>query len=398
MGLMNTSLRLFVFLILAALAGHATAASTSGTKKKSSTKASAKAETPEPKVEEKSKTATPAKPEDKAGEKPAEPTKAAVSTISIEDLRDFEHYPKQVQSLVQSALALTHLELGYLYGSHDPAKGGMDCSGTVYHMLHFQGLKDVPRQSDEMCQWVEKKTQLHLTPTATGFDSDEFADLKPGDLLFWTNTTETKRKLPVTHVMIYLGKLKKTGQRVVFGASDGRSFHGERRSGVSVFDFNLPKAEGPSHFHGYGHAPGLLPEEPKPAIIAASKPAEEMIPATVEKPTPKPVEKPAATKEEVRKAVAIVSETKPESTTEPATTTSPTAKPEDKVEVKKATVADATPKPPTTSKPKATTTSKKTTTASNTTTKRRTPAPPPKSTIERKVDQAVSSIRRFFRN
>lgn len=395
---MNTSLRLFVFLILAALAGPVTAASTSGTKKKSPAKASAKAETPEPKVEEKSKTATPAKPEDKAGEKPAEPTKAAVSTISIEDLRDFEHYPKQVQSLVQSALALTHLELGYLYGSHDPAKGGMDCSGTVYHMLQFQGLKDVPRQSDEMCQWVEKKTQLHLTPTATAFDSDEFANLKPGDLLFWTNTTETKRKLPVTHVMIYLGKLKKTGQRVVFGASDGRSFHGERRSGVSVFDFNLPKAEGPSHFYGYGHAPGLLPEEPKPAIIAASKSAEEKIPATVEKPTPKPVEKPVATKEEVRKAVAIVSETKPESKTEPATTTSPTAKPEDKVEVKKATVADATPKPPTTSKPKATTTSKKTTTASSTTPKRRTPAPPPKSTIERKVDQAVSSIRRFFRN
>jgi cell wall-associated NlpC family hydrolase len=70
----------------------------------------------------------------------------------------------------------------------------------------------VPRQSDEMCNWVEKKTQLHLTPTASAFDHAEFADLKPGDLLFWTNTTETKRKLPVTHVMIYLGKLKKKRQ------------------------------------------------------------------------------------------------------------------------------------------------------------------------------------------
>lgn len=328
-----------------------------------------------------------------ADEKPAAPTKAAVSTISIEDLQDFDRYPKRVQSLVQSALALTRLELGYLYGSHDPAKGGMDCSGTVYHTLHFQGLKDVPRQSDDMCRWVEKKTQLHLTPTAAAFDSPEFAGLMPGDLLFWTNTTETKRELPVTHVMIYLGKLKKTGKRVVFGASDGRSFHGERRSGVSVFDFNLPKAGGPSHFHGYGHAPGLMPEEPKPADIAAtSKPAEETKPAAVVKPMPEP--KPAPPKEEVRKAVAIVSVAKPES--KPGTTAStPGSKSMEKVEVKKTTVADA---PPKTTKPKATPPKKKTTTAASTTVKRRAPAPPPKSTIEQKVDQAVNSIRRFFRN
>jgi hypothetical protein len=317
------------------------------------------------------------------------PPPAAVSTVSIEDLSGFADYPKQVQSLVQSALALTHLELGYLYGSHEPAKGGMDCSGTVYHVLKFQGLKDVPRQSDEMCQWVEKKTQLHLTPTATAFDSDEFANLKPGDLLFWTNTAETKRKLPVTHVMIYLGKLKKSGKRVVFGASDGRSFAGQRRSGVSVFDFHLPKADSTTRFYGYGAAPGLLPAPPvetKPVIVATSKPGQETTPA-VEEPAPKPAvkpeTKPAEPKEEVRKAVAIVSEAKPESKSDSTT---------------KATVADATPKTTTTSKPKTTTPKKKPPTASSTTTKHRTPSVPPKSVLEQKVDQAVSSIRRFLRN
>lgn len=387
---MHFSLRLATTVLFAALIpffGHAATTSTkSGDKPASKSGASAKKETPA-----------------KTDEKTNEPTKAVVSTISIEDIRDFETYPKQVQSLVQSAMALTRLELGYLYGSHEPSKGGMDCSGTVYHTLHFQGLKDVPRQSDEMCQWVEKKTQLHLTPTATSFDSDEFADLKPGDLLFWTNTTETKRKLPVTHVMIYLGKLKKTGKRVVFGASDGRSFHGERRSGVSVFDFHLPRAESPSRFYGYGAAPGLVPAPPvetKPVIVATSKPAEEKTPA-VEKPAPKPEAKletkPAEPKEEVHKAVAIVSEAKPESKSDSATKAT-NAKPEDKVEVKNATVAEATPKSTTTTKPKTTTPKKKTTTASSTTTKRRTPAPPPKSTLERKVDQAVSSIRRFLRN
>ncbi len=330
------------------------------------------------------KQSTPA-PKDEIGK----PTPAAVSTISIEDLRDFDQYPKQVQSLVQSALALTRLELGYLYGSHDPAKGGMDCSGSVYHMLHFQGLKDVPRQSDEMCQWVEKKTQLHLTPTATGFDSSEFADLRPGDLLFWTNTTETMRKLPVTHVMIYLGKLRKSGQRVVFGASDGRSFHGERRSGVSVFDFNLPKAGSPSHFHGYGRAPGLVREESTPVIAATSKPADETKPVpTVVKPTPKPETKPATPKEEVRKAVAIVTEAKPGSKNDAAVKIT-SAGPAGKVELKKAAAPHQS---------KTTTAKKKATTAAGTTPKHRTSAPPPKSVIEQKVDRAVNSIRRFFRN
>lgn len=314
------------------------------------------------------------------------PTNAVVSTVSIEDIRDFDTYPRQVQSLVQSALALTRLRLGYLYGSHEPSKGGMDCSGTVYHTLHFQGLKDVPRQSDEMCQWVEKKTQLHLTPTATDFESTEFADLKPGDLLFWTNTIETKRKLPVTHVMIYLGKLKKTGKRIVFGASDGRSFQGERRSGVSVFDFNLPKAGSPSHFYGYGAAPGLLPKDATPVI--ASQPMAKQTPVS-EKPAPQPTAKPPQPKEEVRKAVAVVSEAKPE----PKATRTAS---ESTVENKKTTAANTTRKPSSASiKPKTTVSKKKTTSAS---TPARHRAPPPRSNLERKVDQAVDSIRRFFRN
>jgi cell wall-associated NlpC family hydrolase len=270
-------------------------------------------------------------PPKKEAVKAETPPPAAVSTVSIDDLSGFESYPKQVQSLVQSALALTRLGLSYLHGSNEPNKGGMDCSGTVYHVLQFQGLKGVPRQSDEMCQWVEKKTQLHLTPTAIVFDHAEFMNLKPGDLLFWTNTMETKRKLPVTHVMIYLGKLKKSGKRVVFGASDGRSFEGLRRSGVSVFDFHLPKAESTSKFHGYGNAPGLLPAT-SPVIVVVSKPGEE-----------------------VRKAT--VAETKPKTSSSPVK--QPASKP---VSVKK-----------------------------------RTPPPPPKSAVEKTLDRAVDSVRRFFK-
>jgi hypothetical protein len=43
----------------------------------------------------------------------------------------------------------------------------------------------------------------------------------------------------------------------VFGASDGRTYDSERRNGVSVFDFSLPKQEKKSEFYGYGPVPGL---------------------------------------------------------------------------------------------------------------------------------------------
>lgn len=281
--------------------GKSSASSTSAPKSKSGTTSKAGTSSS---TKSKPEDAPAAKPDTPAGKKaeqavvkedtPKEPRPAAVSTISIEEIRDFDKYPKQVQSLVQSALALTHLELRYLYGSHEPNKGGMDCSGAMYHLLHFQGLKDVPRQSDEMAMWVEKKSQLHLTPTATDFDSPEFADLKPGDLLFWTNTTATTRKLPVTHVMVYVGKRKKDGKRIIFGSSDGRSFSGMRRSGVSIFDFHLPRAEGTARLHGYGSAPGLLPQE---LVLAATTPKPAATPPAVSAPTPAPAIPPSVTEE-----------------------------------------------------------------------------------------------------
>ena len=392
-------------------AGHSSTAA----KKSDTDSDSAPAKSTAAKTDAKDKDATKAKADD--DEAAATPTHALVSTLSIEDIRGFEHYPKQIQSLVQSCLALTHLELGYLYGSHEPSKGGMDCSGTIYHVLHFQGLKDVPRQSDEMCNWVDKKSQLHLTPTATSFDNEEFAALKPGDLLFWTSPTETTRKLPVTHVMVYLGKLKKTGKRIVFGSSDGRSYMGERRSGVSVFDFSLPQPGSTKHFYAYGPSPGLLPPEPKPAeperpVIAAvtqppapaplakqtpvvketavvkeASPPKVVEPVTSKTSAPKDspvatVKEPAEPKEEVRKAVAVTTDTPLEST----------AKKTAVVESK----ADAPAKTSTTSKPKAATTKKRSTTVAASTTRRRTPAAPPKSAFEQRVDRAVSSVRRFF--
>lgn len=454
---MHTSLRLLLVMLLTAGTGFPLFAATTSSKGKKSSKS-------ESSVKKKTSPAksdtTPAKktpPPEPVNEDPATPvpTPAAVSTLSIEDIRDFDQYPKQIQSLVQSCLALTHLELGYMYGSSEPSKGGMDCSGTIYHVLHFQGLKDVPRQSDEMCNWVDKKSKLYLTPTATNFDSEEFAALKPGDLLFWTNSLETTRKLPVTHVMVYLGKLKKSGKRVVFGSSDGRSYMGERRSGVSVFDFSLPRPESTKHFYGYGPTPGLMPVEPeRPAIAAVTPPpAPTPTPASKEsavaKETPAPKETAAVKETVAAKEPAVVKESPP---TKVASATKDTPTPKEssavknslspqveasvpketpvaakseakessspKEEVRKAvaapietpsesatqktavaeTKADAPAKTSTSSsKPKTSATKKRSTTvASSSSTRRRTPAAPQKSVFEQKMDRAVGSVRRFF--
>jgi cell wall-associated NlpC family hydrolase len=132
----------------------------------------------------------------------------------------------------------------------------MDCSGTIYYLLGKQGLKDVPRSSDSQYHWVKDQGDLHAV-SADSLDSPDFSELKPGDLLFWSGTYAVSG---ISHVMIYLGKLKKDGKMVMIGSSEGRRYEGIARNGVSVFDFVLPKTGG-ARFVGYGPAPGLLKKE-----------------------------------------------------------------------------------------------------------------------------------------
>ena len=47
----------------------------------------------------------------------------------------------------------------------------------------------------------------------------------------------------------------------MIGSSDGRSYHGQKRKGVSVFDFTMPRTPAAdtqrSTFVGYARIPGL---------------------------------------------------------------------------------------------------------------------------------------------
>ncbi|MGZ4982885.1 MAG: C40 family peptidase [Chthoniobacterales bacterium] len=178
------------------------------------------------------------------------------------EISGFESYPEPVKKLITSALQLASRNLTYKYGSADPANGGMDCSGFVYYLLKEQGLTNVPRDSSEQYVWVRKSGKFEAVISRSD-DTFELANLKPGDLMFWTGTYDINRDPPITHAMIYLGREKSTGRRIMVGASDGRTYHDESRYGVSVFDFRVSRPGHPAtngrtpDFVGYGKIPGL---------------------------------------------------------------------------------------------------------------------------------------------
>jgi len=167
-----------------------------------------------------------------------------------------------VRKLIESALELTRRNLDYAYGSADPANGGMDCSGFVYYVLQQNGINDVPRDSSQQYVWLRKAGNFRAVLSRSP-DSFELDALKPGDLLFWVGTYNIERDPPVTHTMIYLGREKGTKNRIMVGASDGRTYQGKQRFGVSIFDFKLSKpppsndAQRSPMFVGYGPIPGL---------------------------------------------------------------------------------------------------------------------------------------------
>ncbi|HJT79809.1 MAG TPA: NlpC/P60 family protein [Chthoniobacterales bacterium] len=200
--------------------------------------------------------------------------------MASSEIVGYEKYPTAVRKVLDLSLGLTTRNLGYKYGSADPANGGMDCSGFIYYVLRQAGLKDVPRDAREQYIWVRKagKFQAVLGRSPDTFELD---DLKPGDLMFWAGTYNIDRDPGITHTMIYLGREKGTNQRVMIGASDGRTYKGQSRYGVSVFDFKLAGRKvtasnepGPT-FVGYARIPGLGAESENVEESAAPSPPPE---------------------------------------------------------------------------------------------------------------------------
>jgi cell wall-associated NlpC family hydrolase len=183
-------------------------------------------------------------------------------SLSPSQIEGYETDAAKVRQILDAGLALTKENLGYTYGSADPKDGGMDCSGFIYYLLKQNGFPDVPRDSSQQYVWVRKAGNFKAVLSRKE-DSFELDDLKPGDLLFWRGTYNIERDPPITHTMIYLGREKRGNKRVMIGSSDGRTYDGKQRWGVSVFDFKLPPpsqsgdAKISPVFVGYGPIPGL---------------------------------------------------------------------------------------------------------------------------------------------
>ena len=262
-GGMENAVRILVFVLGCIAVNHEARADPSAAKKSAPSKGAPKAES---KAEAAKKTEAKTEPA-----KRAEPRPVVVSTLKVEDLKGFSTFATPIQDLIRRSLTLTEKNLGYQYGSSDPSNGGMDCSGTIYHVLQGSGLKDVPRQSDQMYEWIEKTSTFHRTEGVESLDDAKFDALRPGDLLFWTGTYEVKgRASGVSHVMLYLGERVKDGRPVMFGASDGRSYDDARQNGVSVFDFKLPGKTSKAKFFGYGALPFEKKEEIKKGVSSES--------------------------------------------------------------------------------------------------------------------------------
>ena len=181
---------------------------------------------------------------------------ARPGVLAAAELKEYASLEGLRKRIVDEALDLGAKEswLKYQFGSADPDSGGLDCSGSVYYILQRVGI-DPPRSSAAQFTWVKDAgalTAVEATVTSTG--DAAFDNLRPGDLLFWSGTYEPTdgRTVPVSHVQIFLGHEKATGEPVMVGASDGRTYRGTKREGYGVFDFKLPKAGSKARFLGFG--------------------------------------------------------------------------------------------------------------------------------------------------
>lgn len=184
---------------------------------------------------------------------------AVTKPIPIQDIIGYANYSNSVKKLIAEAASLSQKNLTYLYGSADPKNRGMDCSGTIYYLLSSQGIKDVPRSSEAMYQWVKKSGHFHSVKNYD-FTSNDFAYLNPGDLLFWSGTYNTGNSNSMSHVMIYLGE-NSNHEPLMFGSSDGRTYQNKKMWGVSIFDFKLPRKNDSAKFIGYSCIPTLTCKE-----------------------------------------------------------------------------------------------------------------------------------------
>lgn len=133
--------------------------------------------------------------------------------------------------LISSQLAETALP--YIYGSGDPARGGLDCSGFVQVVFRRAYGIELPDEAGK--QYLYLREHGKVWDATTGWSPK---DLQPGDLIFWSGTHRDNRPSPISHVMIYMGDNKMAGSQ-----NAGKRLNAPG-NGVGLFPFRIHPPSG----------------------------------------------------------------------------------------------------------------------------------------------------------
>lgn len=143
----------------------------------------------------------------------------AVAQMTRQELAD--RMAGEAQSLAQQGVEYNERWLPP--GATEPM--AMDCSNTVRWLYRNAAGHALERTASSQYEVLRQRGRLWKVNALNPFWQQR---LKPGDLLFWENTYKPKRKPPITHVMVYLG-------RTPDGAMKMAGSQGSR--GVDIYTF-----------------------------------------------------------------------------------------------------------------------------------------------------------------
>lgn len=124
---------------------------------------------------------------------------------------------------------LAHQHLNYIYGSGDPGKGGLDCSGFVRLVFREAYGIELPDEADKQLGYCREHGQVW--DATSGWTP---AVLQPGDLIFFAGPDALPRSSDVEHVMIYCG-----GNTMAGAQGKGRQQEGAFLGGVGLYYFRV---------------------------------------------------------------------------------------------------------------------------------------------------------------
>ena len=105
-----------------------------------------------------------AKPQNPLPDREENTTAIQTATLKPEEIAGFENQPAAIQEMLKYALLLTSQHLSYKPGSSDPASGGTDCSGFIYHLLQQPTIEehDWPWMMEGAWLWFDYSTLYWL--------------------------------------------------------------------------------------------------------------------------------------------------------------------------------------------------------------------------------------------